>query len=312
MNVIQRERRFPSATGNCDIRYRMWIPQEVRAAVQLTHGMAEHIDRYQDFAMFLAENGILVYGQDHAGHGKSIREGGIKGFFAEEKGWDALVQDAKKLYSLVKGDYPAIPFILFGHSMGSFIARSYAARKGDDFDAFIFSGTAGKNPVLPIGKLLAKWEVRRTGGKVPSDLLKSMAFGTYNQRIKPSRTEYDWLSRDEAVVDAYMMDPLCGFTFTSSAMLDLFTGLMEISSSAWAKKVPDKPIFVYAGDQDPVGNYGKGVRQVAKWLQKSGHTLECRLYEGGRHEMHNETNRSEVYGDILLFIEAVAVQGELE
>ena len=150
MKITLKEKRFPSATGNCQCRYRMWIPDEVRAAVQLTHGMAEHIDRYDEFARYLAENGVLVYGQDHAGHGKSVGEGMPKGFFAEQNGWDALVQDMRTLHDLVKKDYPSIPFILFGHSMGSFLARTYAGRDGKDFDAYVFCGTAGRNPVLPI------------------------------------------------------------------------------------------------------------------------------------------------------------------
>ena len=149
-------------------------------------------------------------------------------------------------------------------------------------------------------------------GEEYPDFLKSLAFGSYNKRIKPFRTDCDWLTRDEAVVDAYLMDPLCGFPFTASAMLDLFTGLGEVNGKGWAKNVANKPIFLYAGDQDPVGNYGRGVLQVADRLKKSGHTVDCRLYEGGRHEMHNEFNRKEVYDDVLLFIEAVAAQGELE
>jgi alpha-beta hydrolase superfamily lysophospholipase len=155
MKFTQREKRFPSATGLCDIRYRMWVPEEPRAAVQITHGMAEHIDRYDEFASFLAENGVLAYGNDIAGHGKSIAPGMPKGYFGEKNGWDAIVQDMRTMRDLVKNDYPGIPFILFGHSMGSFLARTYAGRDGADFDAFIFSGTAGSNPVLGIAKLIA-------------------------------------------------------------------------------------------------------------------------------------------------------------
>ena len=311
MKIAVKEKRFPSATGNCNCRYRMWIPEEVRAAVQLTHGMAEHIDRYDAFARFLAENGVLVYGQDHAGHGKSIGEGMPKGFFADENGWDALVQDMRTLRDTVKKDYPSIPFLLFGHSMGSFLARTYAGRDGKDFDAYIFCGTAGKNPVLPAARFLARREIRKHGGRTPSALLHRLAFGPYNRFFRPNRTEVDWLSKDEDNVDRYIADDLCGFVFTASAMLDLFNGLGEISGRQWAASVPDRPILMIAGDRDPVGNMGRGVTQVANWLKETGHTVELILYPGGRHEILNESNREEIYRDVLLFIETVAAAGEL-
>ena len=312
MKVTTRERRFPSATGLTDIRCRMWIPEEPQSAMQITHGMAEHIDRYEDFATFLAENGVLVYGNDIAGHGKSIRDKAQLGFFGKENGWDAVVQDMRTLRDLVKAEYPALPYILFGHSMGSFLARTYAGRDGADFDAFIFSGTAGKNPVLGIAKLIAKRNIRKTGGDKVDLLLYNLSFGSYNKAFKPNRTEVDWLSRDEAMVDKYVADELCGFPFTSCAMLDLFNGLSEIGSEAWAARVPKRPILVLSGASDPVGGNGKGVRQVHGWLQKTGHDAELKLYEGGRHEMLNEVNRAEVYNDILLFINAVEAMGEME
>ena len=208
MKVTTREKRFPSATGICDCRYRVWVPEEPRAAVQLTHGMAEHIDRYDDFAQFLAENGVLVYGQDHAGHGRSVGDNRPLGYFGKANGWDALVQDMRTLRDAVRKDFPAIPYILFGHSMGSFLARTYAGRDGNDFDAYIFSGTAGKNPVLGVAKFLARREVKRNGGDKPSALLNKLSFGSYNRAFRPNRTESDWLSRETGNVDRYVADPL--------------------------------------------------------------------------------------------------------
>lgn len=310
MKVTQRERRFPSATGLCDIRYRMWIPEEPHAALQLTHGMAEHIDRYDEFASFLAENGVLVYGQDHASHGKSWKEGLPRGFFGKENGWDALVQDMRTLRDTVVKEYPGLPYILMGHSMGSFLARTYAGRDGSDFDAYIFSGTAGKNPLVSIGKLVAKREIKKTGGMEPSMTLYKMSFGSYNSAFKPNRTLADWLSRNEENVDAYMVDELCGYPFTAYGMLDLFNGLTEIGSIEWAKRVPNRPILVFSGAMDPVGGMGKGVKQVYAWLEKTGHNAELKLYPEGRHEMLNELNREEVYRDVLLFIDAVEAMGE--
>ena len=270
MKFTLREKRFPSATGLCDIRYRMWIPEDPHAALQITHGMAEHIDRYEEFASFLAENGILVYGNDIASHGKSIRDGVPKGYFGEKDGWNAVVQDMRTMRDLVKTDYPGIPFILLGHSMGSFLARTYAGRDGTDFDAFIFSGTAGSNPVLAIGKLIAKNEIKKTGGKQPSITLFNMSFGSYNKAFKPNRTVNDWLSRDNAKVDAYVADENCGFPFTAHAMYDVFTGLTEISNEKWAKRVPLRPILVMSGAKDPVGGAGKAYQRPGQFVLKIG------------------------------------------
>ena len=291
----------------------MWIPDEIRAAVQLTHGMAEHIDRYETFANFLAENGILVYGQDHAGHGKSVGENLPKGYFCSEKGWDALVQDMRTMFETVKKEYPGIPFILFGHSMGSFLARTYAGRHGEDFDGYVFCGTAGGNPALPIAKFLAKREMKKRGEKEPSPLLVSLSFGSYNKPFQPNRTEFDWLSVNNDNVDRYIADDDCGFPFATSALLDLFNGLSEISGKKWAKSVPvNRPILVISGGDDPVGNMGKGIRQVTAWLKDTGHNTEMILYKGYRHEILNEEIAGQVSNDILLFIETVAAGGELK
>lgn len=312
MEILQRERRFPSATGLCDIRYRMWIPQEVRAAVQITHGMAEHIDRYDAFARYLAKQGFLVYGMDNAGHGKSLKPDMPKGYFGQKNGWDALIADMHTLYELMHKDYPATAFILFGHSMGSFMARSYAARYPQDFESYIFSGTAGKNPVAKIGRMLANREIKKGLAMVPSQKLHALGAGSYNKKFKNPRTDCDWLTRDEAVVDAYLADELCGFPFTPCGMRDLLDGLIEISDKKWAKKVPDKPILLISGERDAVGSFSKGVRQVEKRLVRSGHRVCCKLYPQARHEVLNELNKDEVYDDVLLFLETITVMGEIE
>lgn len=312
MKFTVKERRFPSATGLGQIRARCWIPEDPVAAVQLTHGMAEHIDRYEEFACYLAEQGVLVYGQDHAGHGKSTPDS-PRGYFGASGGWDALVSDMHTLYGMMKPDYPAIPFILFGHSMGSFLARTYASRSGNDFDAFVFSGTAGKNPALPIAKLIAKWQIKRHGAEQPSKLLNDLAFGGYNKAVGSDRTAFDWLSTTESNVDRYIADPLCGFPFSAAAMLDLFNGLGEIGAKDWAKAVADKPILIVSGDNDPVGGKkASGVLEVANALKRTGHTVELKIYSGDRHEILNEANAAEVYGDIALFIRTVEAMGERE
>ncbi len=305
MKFSMFERRFPSATGLCEIRYRMWVPEVPHIALQITHGMAEHIDRYNDFASFLAENGVLVYGNDIASHGKSIKDGVPKGYFGDKNGLNAILQDMRTMRDLVKVDYPGIPFILFGHSMGSLLARSYAGRNGTDFDAFIFSATGGKNPLTRVGQWFAKRDIQKTGGKEPNDTLFRLTFGSYNKAFRPNRTDNDWLSRDYEKVDEYNADENCGYPFTAHGMYDIFAAYIEISSAKWAERVPKRPILLMSGSCDPVGENGKGVRQVFHWLEKSGHTVELKLYEGGRHEMLNEINRDEVYHDVLAFINTV-------
>ena len=311
MSLTVRDKRFPSATGVCDIAARVWIPDEIRGAVQIMHGMAEYLDRYTDFAAFLAQNGYLVYGLDMAGHGKSHRTNEPYGYFGETDGWDKLIADMKTLHDLVMKDYPAIPAVLLGHSMGSFLARSYAARHGEDFQGFIFSGTAGKNPLLPVAKLIIKSELKKGKAHEPNEKLDKLSFGSHNKQFKPARTAFDWLSRDEASVDRYVADPLCGFPFTTLGFRDLMTGLGEISEKSWAAKVPNQPILLLSGANDPVGGNGAGVKQVYHALTASGHKDVClKLYEGGRHEMLNETNKDEVYRDLLLFLETVCAMGE--
>lgn len=297
------ELRYPSATGLGSIYAKLWIPEGTPAAIlQIAHGMAEHFERYTEFAGFLNQYGILVAANDHAGHGKSLSDEAHKGYFGPHNGWSAVVEDMKQLHDHVAALYPGVPYLLMGHSMGSFLARTYAARYGDGIAAFVFSGTAGKNPAVAAGRLLAKIERKRNGPIRPSKLLNDMSFGSYNKPFAPARTEFDWLSRDAQLVDRYVEDPLCGFVFTAEAMLDLFDGLDEIGSMDWAARVPEVPVLLISGERDPVGGNGKGVRQVSDWLKNTGHTVTCKLYPEGRHEMLNETNRAEVYADILGFI----------
>lgn len=299
MSITIRESSIPASCGIGECYARYWIPDEPKAIIQICHGMAEYIARYDDFAGFLCNNGYLVCGIDYKGHGRTVKEGEPTGFFCAVDGWDYTVSDIMALKRRVQEEWPQLKYILLGHSMGSFLARTVASRHGSEFDGFIFSGTSGTNPVLGIAKLLAVNEARKNGPDVPSEKLNSLAFGAYNKRIKDARTPFDWLSRREDVVDKYVADDLCGFTFTAQGFCDMFTGLKEVQARGWAAKVPDVPIFIFAGDADPVGNYGKGVTEVANKLIKAGHSaVLLKLYPGARHEVHNELCADECYRDV--------------
>lgn len=295
---------YPSATGLCDIAAYRWLPDgEPKAAIQIVHGMAEHAMRYCEIAEYLNSIGYAVYANDHAGHGASVNGNGKKGFFASENGWDLIIDDVMVLHKIIRREHPGLPNVLYGHSMGSFIARACASRFPMEFDAFVFSGTAGKNPAVGIARLLARLRIGKTKGDVPDKKLDSLAFGSYNKGIESARTRFDWLTRDKEVVDEYIKDDMCGFTFTSAAFRDLFDGLKEISGRKWAAKVENVPICMIAGKADPVGAYGKGVMEVCENLRKTGHTkVVLQLYGDGRHEMHNELNRKDVYRGIAAFL----------
>ena len=287
MSITQKERRFPSATGLCDIVYRQWLPEEVRGAVVLVHGMSEHIARYDAFAKFLAENGFLVSGLDLPSHGKS--------------------------WTTVRKENPQVSVTLYGHSMGSLLSQDYVSRYTNDFDAVVLCGTSGPNPMASIGRFLCRREIKAGRGMAPSPKLDKLCFGGFAKKIPNAKTPFDWLSRDEENVNAYIADPLCGFPFTPYGYADLMGAMGHIANAKWAAKVPNMPILLISGDMDPVGGMGKGVRKVDRFLENSGHTrVTFKLYSGARHEILNETNRQEVYDDVLLFLEAVAAGGEQE
>lgn len=271
--------------------YRLWQPVgEPRAVVQLVHGMAEHIDRYDRMARALTAQGYVVAGRNHRGHGP---EAETLGYFADKDGWNALVEDAHDLSLALKKQYPGLPFILLGHSMGSFVSREYALRYGRELSALVLSGTGYYPAALcAVAGALAAVSPQ----KKPAKLVDKLAFSGSNKAFSPARTPFDWLSRDEQEVDAYMADPLCGFVFTGAAFRDFFGGLRALADESRLTALPqDLPVYFLAGDQDPVGQSGSGVKKVAEQFRRAGvRDVTVRLYPGGRHEMFNEINRDEV------------------
>lgn len=297
---------FNSSTGKNKIHARMCVPDtEPRAIVQIIHGIAEYIDRYDEFMSFLADNGIIAVGTDHLGHGKSIESEEQTGFFAYENGWDYAVRDEEVLRLAMHENYPELPIIVFGHSMGSFMARTLLIRYPDAFNAAIISGTGNQGSALVNGGLfMGNLVTGLKGAHHYSKFLNNLAFGSYNKIYENPKTEYDWLSRDEANVQKYIDDPLCGFIPSCSLFRDMMTGVKFITNKKNLTAMnKDMPVYFMSGDMDPVGECGKGVQKAYNnFLEAGMKDVSIKLYPGGRHEMLNEINKDEVYSDILTWL----------
>lgn len=304
---MQKEQfSLPSADGIHQLHVVMWKPDiQIKAIVQISHGMVEFIERYDDFAKYLNEQGFLVVGNDHLGHGQTAGNDDDLGYFCNENMSATVVNDLHTVTLYVKKYYPDIPYFLLGHSMGSFMARRYLMTYADELTGAIISGT-GRQPKLTLtaGKMVASIIKMFKGDRYRSPFLKKTAFGTYNARIKPIRTENDWLTKDTAIVDWYNSNKYCTFPFTVNGYQTLFEVLTFIQKPENYNKIPKKlPIFMVAGDEDPVGEYGKGVTQIYQNYKEAGiKDISMKLYDGDRHEILNELDRETVYTDIAEWI----------
>lgn len=298
---------FNTSTG-IPINSYKWTPTgEIKAIVQISHGMNEHISRYDEFASFLAGKGYLVYGNDHLGHGGSLLEGAELGYISDGDGFADMVDEMKNLTDFIKEEHSGLELFIFSHSMGSFLAQRYIQLYGDEIDGVILSGTNGEPPAaLNAGIVLSKMIMKIKGRRYKSKIIDTLSFGTYNKNIKAKRTKFDWLSRDKEEVDKYIADPLCGNLFPVSFFYDLYIGMRDVHKDEYLQKIPkDLPIYIFAGRDDPVGNYGKGIVGLNNVYKRLGITdVEYKLYDKGRHEMLNELNKLEVMIDILNWLEA--------
>jgi alpha-beta hydrolase superfamily lysophospholipase len=291
-----------------------WLPDggAPRAVIQVSHGMQEHAGRYAGLAQFVTAHGYGVYANDHLGHGKTalaIDRQGILG----PGGWESAVQVMKVLTDRIKTEQPGVPVFLLGHSWGSFLAQSYIERWGADLRGVVLSGTSGADPLVAIGLVLARQQVRKHGADATAGILEKISVGNLNKAFEPARTPRDWISRDTAVVDAYVADPYCGKPFPNSFFLELTRLLKETWKPANERKVPKElPIYLYSGTRDPVGKFTKTVVSLAGRYRKYGiKDVATRFYPDARHETLNETNRAEVMRDLLEWLDGhVAGHGE--
>lgn len=298
---------YDSRDGVSRIHAVRWLPEPETlrdgkpvAIVQIIHGMAEYVERYEEFARFLTERGIVVTGDDHLGHGKTVTDGNY-GYFCQRDPATVVVRDVHRLKKMTQELYPGVPYFVVGHSMGSFILRNYICRYGSGIQGAVIMGTGMQPPaVVKMAKAVTAVQKLFCGGRHVSRLMDKLAFGSYNEHFTPTRTLSDWLSRNEANVDAYLADPLCGFTFTVNGFETLFELIDRIQRRENLEKIPPElPIFMVSGAADPVGEYGEGVKRAFRSLQEVGiRDLSMKLYDGDRHELLNETDRDCVMSDI--------------
>jgi alpha-beta hydrolase superfamily lysophospholipase len=281
-----------------------WMPNESpRAIVQISHGMAEYANRYEGFALELNKHGYGVYINDIIGHGNSVKSKDDLGHFPVN-GFNVAVNDMYMLTKIINKNYLNVPVIILGHSMGSFLTQEYITLHGNEIDGCILSGTAGKQSASSVGAFIAKYYVKLQGGRRRNKFLDKLSFGNYNKSFKPNRTAFDWLSRDEKEVDKYIESDLCGFICTNGFYYELFSSMSKLNNLTKLKNIPKElPIYIFGGDDDPVGNKTKNVFSLIEMYSALPiKDLEYRFYKGGRHEMLNEINKSDVIDDIITWL----------
>ena len=310
MNAPEPNAEFDlSCEGGVTLRAYRWDPSgEVRGVLVLAHGMGEYACRHGRLARVFSGIGLVVYAHDERGHGQAALAAGTMGHFADHDGWRLAVSDIHSLQQYAAQQHPGCKVLFYGQSMGSMLGQEYLITHGSNLDGVFLAGTGGgQGALLRVAQTIALAERARLGPRKRSSVLDAITFGSYNRQFKPARTEFDWLTRDAAEVDKYIQDPLCGGTLTTQSWLDMFRGLSQVENVHRQALIPKGlPVFIFAGDRDPVGNNGKGPRWLHDRYRKVGMTAaELKLYPGARHEMPNETNREEVFADLVRFAESV-------
>ncbi|HHZ02025.1 MAG TPA: alpha/beta hydrolase [Tissierellia bacterium] len=296
---------FNSKDGKTKIRALMWIPKnEIKAILQISHGMLEHMERYDHFGNYMASKGILVVGNDHLGHGSSVTSEEDRGYLYKD--WHALIEDMHNLMVIIREKYPGVPYFLLGHSMGSFLTRYFITVYGKEIDGAIIMGT-GQQPraLIKFGLLLTHFIALFKGWKYRSKFINYLVLGENNKKFKPAKTKSDWLTRDEKIVDAYLSDNRIDFIFTLNGFNNLFRLILQMNDKSQINNISkDLPLLLVSGQNDPVGDFGKGVHKTYNMYKALGmKNISMKLYAEDRHEILNELDREQVYEDILRWIE---------
>lgn len=305
--MTKQEYFYPSADGATNIHATKWLPEgKPRAVLQIIHGMVEYMGRYESFAEYMTEQGYVVVGEDHLGHGQSVRSDEYHGYFGK-KGNEWIISDIHTLRTKTQEEYQGLPYIMLGHSMGSFLVRQYITEQdasyAEGLAGVIVMGTAWQPmAALVAGKSVARaMGTDKVGKKAP--ILEIMAFGTYLKHIDNPKSTSDWLTKDEAIVKAYRSNPLCTFHFTPNAFYHMFDGMIKAHDIARIKKLPaGLPILFCSGAEDPVGAWGEGVRKAfVTYTDNTDCDVSIKLYLDDRHEILNELDKEDVYADMAEF-----------
>ncbi|MDU5107169.1 alpha/beta fold hydrolase [Clostridium sp.] len=297
---------FKNSEGIAISYYKWGSSKNPKGVIQLVHGMSEWIGRYDYFAKKLVDEGYLVYGHDHCGHGYSSESADRLGYISNKNSFYLMLEDIKKVNSIIRKENKDAPIILFGHSMGSFLSQRYLEEYGETIDGLILSGTNGKpKSFTKLGLLVCKTEMLIKGKGNRSNLMDKLSFGGFNSSVKNPKTDFDWLCNDEKEVDKYIKDELSGFIYPTEFYFDLINGLWDIHKEENLNKIKklNIPIYIFAGDRDPVGYMGKGIINLYNTYKNIGvMDLSYKLYKDGRHEMLNEVNKDEVIQDTISWI----------
>lgn len=297
---------YLSKDGKTNIHAVKWLPEGApKGVVQIIHGMTEYAERYAPFAEYLTSQGYIVCAEDHAGHGKSVKMLEDLGWFNEEHSLDTVISDIHTLTKMIKSEAEGLPYFIMGHSMGSFFCRKYISLYGEEISGAIIMGTGFKGSALINTALfMTRLNAAFKGWRNRSKFIKSLAFGSYNKKFKSENNPRSWLSVDKENTDKYGKDPLCNFVFTDNGYYILFSAIKSACSSKTIKAVPKElPIYFVAGENDPVGDYGKGVIKTYKKFKQAGaQKVDIKLYKNARHEILNDFCKDEVRKDLLEFI----------
>ncbi|SFG51411.1 Lysophospholipase, alpha-beta hydrolase superfamily [Lachnospiraceae bacterium C7] len=307
--ATKEEFTFLSDNGKTNIHCVKWMPDngEYKGILQITHGMIEYIERYNEFASFIADNGFLVVGHDHLGHGQSVNSQEEWGFFHEDRPCNVLIADMHTLRTMIQKDNKDVPYFMLGHSMGSYMLRKYAALYNLDLNGIIIMGTGFVEPKTTMSGLkLVKFLTKIYGSKHRSKFVTNMTFGKPYKKydLTGQNTKNSWLTKDEVVVQKYYSDPRCTFTFTLNGYQGLLEAVLSDCRLENVDRIPKNiSVFLVSGKDDPVGDFGEGVQKVYDLFELTNHKdLKMKLYENDRHEILNETDKKEVYEDILNWI----------